>query len=156
MVRNPAKKKRRMRKTSNDSKGVSFTLALAPVPCPRPRIRVMELGNGKRMGVAYYTGKYKNFSVDAPKAIPKSKHFFAKGLPLKVHVEFFMRRPAKPANPYPVGDIDNYCKSILDAITKNGSYWHDDSQVVELTATKEYCWPDNPEPSIEVTIREIT
>lgn len=90
------------------------------------------------MGVAYYVGKYKDFVVEAPKQIPASPVFFDKGTEVRVTVTFYLSKPAKPANPYPVGDIDNYCKSILDAITKNGTYWHDDSQVSFINALKVY------------------
>ena len=134
--------------------GVSFWLPLAPVPCPRPRIRVMELPGGKRMGVAYYTGKYKTFSADAPKLIPTASHFFEKGSPVEVEIAFFMQSPKKPANSYPVGDIDNYIKSILDAITKNGTYWHDDAQVIKLTATKQYFDDADEAPGTMVNIKE--
>ena len=143
-----------MKRTSNGSMGVGFWLALDPVPCPRPRIRVMELVNGRRMGVAYYTGKYKVFTAVAPTAIPKSSHYFEKGSPVEVSIVFFMRSPKKPANSYPVGDIDNYVKSILDAITKNGTYWHDDAQVIALTATKQYGIPDEETGGIRVNIQE--
>ena len=143
-----------MKKTSNGSMGVSFWLALNPVPCPRPRIRVMTLRDGKRMGVAYYTGNYKVFMADAPIAIPESSHFFAKGSPVEVNIAFFMRSPKKPANSYPVGDIDNYVKSVLDAITKNGTYWHDDAQVISLHATKQYGMVEEETPGIWVEIKE--
>lgn len=130
-------------KASIDAQGVvSFFLPLAPMPAPRPRIRVLNLKNGKRMGVAYYAGKYKDFLAEAPKAIPESPKKFAKGIPLQVDIHFACTRPQKPANPYPVGDIDNYCKGILDAITKNGTYWSDDAQVIHLAATKRYVGPD--------------
>ena len=134
--------------------GVSFWLPLDPVPCPRPRIRVMRLKNGSTMGVAYYIGKYKVFSVEAPLKIPKSSHYFEKGSPVEVEIAFFMRSPKKPANSYPVGDIDNYIKSILDAITKNGTYWHDDAQVIKLTATKQYFDDSDEAPGIMVNIKE--
>ena len=130
-----------MKKTfnyANGSAGVSFWLALDPVACPRPRIRVMNLPGGKKMGMAYYTGKYKVFSVEAPTKIPSSEYFYEAGVPVEVTIVFFMKRPKCPANDYPIGDIDNYVKSVLDAITKNGTYWHDDSQVVHLTASKQY------------------
>lgn len=117
---------------------VSFWLPLAPMPAPRPRIRVLRLKSGKTMGVAYYAGKYKDFLAEAPKAIPESTNKFAKSVSLQVDITFICKRPQKPANPYPVGDVDNYCKGILDAITKNGTYWSDDAQVVHLCATKRY------------------
>jgi len=90
------------------------------------------------MGVAYYAGKYKDFLVEAPKAIPESPLYFDKGTPIDVKVVFVCKSPAKPANPYPVGDIDNYLKGILDAVTKNGTYWKDDAQIVKITSSKRY------------------
>lgn len=132
-------------KTSSDGvRRVSFTLALPPIPAPRPRVRVH---NG--VGFAYYAGKYKTFLAEAPKAIPESPLFFEKGTPLHADIVFFVSKPNQPANPYPVGDIDNYLKSILDAITKNGTYWHDDVQVESVSATKRYT---NSDPRVEVII----
>ncbi len=112
---------------------VAFTLPGACPPAPRPRVRVH---NG--IGYAYYTGRYKVFVTEAPKQIPPSTDYFEKGTPVTVDVKFYLPQPKSPANPYPVGDVDNYCKSILDAITKNGTYWKDDAQVERLTATKLY------------------
>lgn len=103
------------------------------------------------MGTAYYTGKYKQYLVDAPKAIPESPILFDKSVPLKVSITFYCQSPKKPANPYPRADIDNYCKSILDAIGKNGTYWIDDVQVVSLLAHKRYAVG---EPRTEVHISE--
>ncbi len=124
----------RTTRTSESGDGwVSFKLALPPIPAPRPRVRVH---NG--VGFAYYAGKYKDFLTQAPKAIPESPIFFEKGTPVAVEVTFACSKPKKPANPYPVGDIDNYLKSILDAITKNGTYWHDDAQVDIIRANKVY------------------
>lgn len=123
---------------------VKFSLPLCPIPAPRPRVRVH---NG--VGYAYYAGKYKTFLAEAPEAIPESHVLFVKGEPVSVDVRFFLPKPANPANHYPVGDIDNYLKSILDAITKNGTYWHDDVQVTHLTAYKAYTAGT---PRIEVCI----
>lgn len=138
-----------MKKTSEDGiKRVSFTLALSPVPAPRPRVRVH---NG--VGFAYYAGKYKTYLAEAPKAIPESPHFFEKGTPVHVDIVFFLPKPKNPTNPYPVGDMDNYMKSILDAITKNGTYWHDDVQVTSVNAVKRYT---ETEPRHEVVITDVS
>jgi Holliday junction resolvase RusA-like endonuclease len=131
-------------------RSAAFTLPGACPPAPRPRIRVINLPGGKRMGVAYYVGKYKDFVVEAPKQIPPSDEYFPKGTPVNVDVTLYLPRPAKPANPYPVGDIDNYCKSILDAITKNGTYWKDDAQIERLTAVKLYT-TDAPRTHVFIT-----
>lgn len=136
----------RTTKTSDGVGRVSFSLALCPVPAPRPKVRVH---NG--VGFAYYTGKYKNFLAEAPKAIPESPIFFGKGTPVHVDVVFALPKPQKPANPYPVGDIDNYLKSILDAITKNGTYWHDDTQVESITARKVYTQEPDGYHSVVIT-----
>ena len=131
-----------MKTTSNTSAtelgSVKFSLAYAPVPAARPRIRVMRLKSGKSMGVAYYTGTYKNYVTDVPKLIPDSPIYYDKPVALRVTVWFLIKRPMKPANLYPKADVDNYAKSILDAITKNGTYWHDDVQVTELILRKQY------------------
>ena len=38
---------------------------------------------------------------------------------------------------YPSGDVDNYLKSVSDALTECGA-WVDDRQVVEMHGTKRY------------------
>ena len=105
------------------------------------------------MGYAYYVGAYKKYVTEAPEAIPASDFFFQKGVPVACIVNFYLPRPKSPANPYPVGDLDNYAKSILDAITKNGTYWHDDAQVVSLQMHKIYT---KGEPRTEVSIYAST
>ena len=46
-------------------------------------------------------------------------------------------------------DLDNICKLINDGL--NGIVWKDDSQVVELIASKDYCGS----PCVVVSVREI-
>ena len=48
-------------------------------------------------------------------------------LRMTMHLQFPTRRRC---------DIDNYCKSVLDAL--NGVYYEDDSQITELNITKSY------------------
>ena len=141
-----------MTTTSSDGeRRVGFTLPGDPIPAPRPRFRVIKLPGGKSTGSAYYAGKYKRYAKEAPKAIPESPIYFDKGTPVVVYVTFFIGRPKKPVNKYPVGDLDNYVKAILDVITKNGTYWHDDAQVVYVNAVKSYT---NEEPRTDVSISE--
>jgi hypothetical protein len=47
-------------------------------------------------------------------------------------------RPKTGKLPSPLGDVDNYVKAPLDAITHGQLLWHDDKQVVTLLATKRY------------------
>jgi Holliday junction resolvase RusA-like endonuclease len=71
-------------------------------------------------------------------AIPKS---FTKGKLLAARHNVF-RPTVKP-------DIDNLCKSVMDAI--NGLAYHDDSQIVEVVASKWY----STDPRVEVELKEL-
>lgn len=143
---------KRMTKTSNGVRRVAFTLPGDPVPASRPRIRTFKARNGKTISSAYYAGKYKTYLDEAPTAIPESPITFEKAESLHVKVTFYCKQPLKPANPYPKADLDNYIKAILDAIGKNGTYWHDDVQVVSLRAYKTYTLI---EPRTEVSIEAL-
>ena len=48
----------------------------------------------------------------------------------------------------PKGDVDNYAKSVLDAL--NGIVWVDDKQITQLTALKRY----SSTPALTVTVRD--
>ena len=98
----------------------------------------------------YYPKRYDSFRKQAwaalgemsrPKGCPLSE-------PLEVEVTFYCRTPKNPSNPYPIGDIDNYLKGVLDVL--NEWVWHDDVQIVSIKAKKLYS--DNPR--IEVEWRE--
>lgn len=65
--------------------------------------------------------------------------------PLLVKISFFCRSPKKRSNVWPVGDIDNHIKSILDSL--NGWAWNDDVQIMRIEARK--CYSDNPRIEIE-------
>lgn len=104
----------------------SLTLHLNPVPASRPRVT--------RWGT-YYTKTYKTWMAEADKAIPQATYQFA-GM-IHVVVQLFVSKPRTSKLARPKGDVDNYAKAILDAITKKG-YWLDDDEIVRLTVTKEF------------------
>lgn len=64
---------------------------------------------------------------------------FDKDVPVSVHITFLMPRPktVKRHMPTVPPDIDKLCRAVLDALTDVG-VWVDDSQVVDLGATKIY------------------
>ncbi len=73
------------------------------------------------------------FGMPIPKSIPKSRQdAMAQGI---------IRHTKRP-------DIDNLIKSVLDAL--NGVAWVDDSQIVRLSASKEY----SSEPYVYLYIHE--
>lgn len=84
--------------------------------------------------------------------IMSAKQVNFKTSPVAVSIHCHCKTPKKPANSYPVGDLDNYAKGILDAITQSGAIWHDDKQVVSLVITKQY----SDSPCILIGITEAT
>lgn len=115
---------------------VSRSLAIEPFPCPRPRIVVRG-----QFPTAYYPKPYSLWKESA-KRLLSSKEARVEKLtgPLAVAVEFHCTRPKSTSLAAPKPDIDNYVKSIFDAITKAG-WWEDDCQVVHLIATKRWAEP---------------
>lgn len=117
-------------------------LDIEPVPASRPRV--------SKFGT-YYVGRYKTFraelqkilsGLDLPPPVPD---------PMAVWVDFVCKRPKKPTNPYPIGDIDNYDKAALDGMKtvkgyehalmdglKSFGFWEDDKQIVELHSFKRF------------------
>lgn len=127
----------------------TFKLTIYTEPIPKARARTC-VRNGRVMS---FTPKA---TADAETIIRSQvmgqQAFFIKGTPLKVNLAFFISRP--PSIPkkrqYPVTrpDIDNYTKLVLDAL--NQYLFEDDSQIVELHATKAY-----GTPRIEIEISEV-
>jgi len=127
---------------------IELRLPVNPVPCPRPRMT--------RAGRIYYPRTYNKFKREVATVLPGC--LFDAGLhrklegPLLVKVAVLVQRPKQTKLSYPMPDIDNYCKSVLDAL--NGYAWTDDTQVVELEATKS--WNDPGEPGeIQVIIEAL-
>jgi Holliday junction resolvase RusA-like endonuclease len=119
-----------------------ITLWVEPVAASRPRVA--------RNGRVYYQKRYDNFrklawaalgEMSRPKGCPLS-------CPLEVELVFYCRTPKNPSNSYPIGDIDNYQKGVLDVL--NEWAWQDDVQICKITAQKKYA----EQPRIEVWIRE--
>lgn len=58
--------------------------------------------------------------------------------PLVVDIVVWCKKPKTSKLTHPKPDIDNYAKTVMDAITKAGNLWHDDTQVVRLVAEKQW------------------
>lgn len=118
---------------------VSFRVPGAPVAQPRPRA-VMR---GRRAGVYVDTsgpiGAYRD-SVAALCRQAVTERFSG---PVAVVLHFVFPRPQRMVwrrRPMPAEwrctkpDIDNLAKAVMDSM--NGVAWHDDGQVVAMSATK--------------------
>lgn len=115
----------RTMKSSNQV--VTFFLPVNPIPASRPRV--------SKWGVFY--GKcYTAWRKEAAKALQLhvSPHRFTE--PLRVTLVHSVRKPKSSKRDYPRGDVDNYDKAVLDAITSHTDLWNDDDQIVHLRSSK--------------------
>lgn len=111
-------------------------------PCVAPRPRVSKWGT-------YYPAKYKAWMKYADEAIPAQDH--TKPAHVRVVLAFVVSKARTSKLTRPTGDIDNYMKAILDALTKK-QFWKDDVDIVEVTATKRFA-EEGEEPHTRVHIR---
>lgn len=114
---------------------ISFHLPVTPMPTPRPRARIIT-PKGRRPIVSMYSPKeYQSYLQDIASFLASVDAFFFEG-PVQCELEFYLPRPKTTKLFAPKPDIDNYVKGVLDALTKHGGFWNDDTQVVSLSATK--------------------
>lgn len=106
-----------------------FRLDFPPVPAARPRVA--------RWGT-YYPKTYKVWMEDAFKALIKFERPVRISNPVNVSIIVRVPRPKTTERAWPRGDVDNYAKAALDAVTKAGCCWEDDDQVVNLSVIKQY------------------
>lgn len=111
------------------------------MPCPRPRVT--------RQGFVYYPKNYEEWKKGAVEAIPQLPNKLEGPLAASILVRC---PPLKTVDRQdPVGDVDNYAKSVLDLVTSTGRVYQDDRQVVRLMVEKMF----HEEPGIDVYIREL-
>lgn len=108
------------------------TLILPGQPCVAPRPRVSKWGT-------YYPKKYKDWMAYADEVIPVQEH--DSPAQVLVTLDFVVSKARTSKLTRPSGDIDNYMKAILDALTKK-KFWKDDVDIVDVSATKRFAAPD--------------
>jgi crossover junction endodeoxyribonuclease RusA len=126
-------------------KGITFSVNEAPMAQPRPKAR--RIG----AGIQIYTPnnkKVKDHKTAIATAYAEAAAFggFNELLegPLRVRIDFIMKRPADMLSVSPDDlpphvrkpDVDNLAKAVLDALS--GVAWKDDSQVWDLSIRKFY------------------
>lgn len=116
-------------------------IPVTPVPASRPRV--------PRFGRPFYVGRYKTFRAEMDQWIDTQPPGDILECPLSATVEFACRTPANPANPYPIGDIDNYLKAIWDSL-QGRLYFADDKQIHIVHAIKRFC--GEQQPHIQLTL----
>ncbi len=135
-----------MKPTKTTSKVV---IPVNPVPASRPRVT--------RWGT-YYSKTYAAWRKAADELILPSPHAPLDGH-LWVIVRIAVQRPKTTKRTNPRGDVDNYVKAALDAITGLKSnpkgYWHDDDQIVDLEAYKFFADEGRDPPGTYLVIKQL-
>lgn len=130
------------RKWAKGRRQQHLSIPLNPVPASRPRVT--------RWGV-HYTKTYAKWKKQAGLYLPQGYPTFP-GQKVCVLAEHWVQRPKTTKLESPRGDVDNYLKATLDAITSCGAVWTDDDQVVLVLSTKEYA---TEEPRTDVLVVEL-
>lgn len=130
---------------------VTFVLPIAPMPAPRPRARGFLAG--KRVIISLYSPpNYKEWQKEALAALKLLAEEEVPPTPftgpLFVEVHLSVQKPKTTKLPHPKPDVDNYAKAVLDALTADGRFWSDDSQVQTLLVDKG--WSDASEILVRV------
>ena len=101
-----------------------------PVPCPRPRVTSRG---------TYMPGDYTKIKKRHADFLCGTYPFDVIDFPVEVHLFFHIPKPKTVRREFPCvrPDVDNYSKSILDAITLAG-IWTDDCLVTDLISRKRY------------------
>lgn len=140
---------------------IEFTIPGTPIPQGRPRAGKINRGRKKGQTVLYdpvESKEYKQYvSLTAKQYAPKTLLEGALSVRMKIYREIPKSTTKKDRalifegikRPVTKPDTDNYVKSVLDAC--NGILFKDDSQIVDLYASKYYS--DNPR--VEIRVQEI-
>jgi len=99
----------------------------------------------------YSPKEYQEWQQEALRLLRATAAVLFEG-PVAVDLSVEVTKPKTTKLPAPKPDVDNYAKGVLDAITKDGRFWADDTQVVDLHVTK--AWTTGT-PGIHVTIRSL-
>ena len=124
-----------------------ITIPLVPVPAARPQVL--------KSGHTYYPKRYTTWMKDVAhslSAIEDELRPVDDTSAFEVRIRFYIEPFKSVQRAWTKGDLDNYVKSVMDAITKQDIIWKDDVQVTRLKASKY----SSQEPGIEVTIITLT
>ena len=120
------------------------------MPSPRPRARVIPK---RSIASIYMPSSYKKWKADV---VALLRDQLGDPSPVEGRVAvwcvFAVQRPKTTKRVAPPGDVDNYAKSLLDALTEYGA-WKDDIQVTLLTADKRWT-RDGEDPHVPLRITE--
>lgn len=114
-------------------------LKVNPVPASRPRVT--------RWGT-YYSKTYKTWRDQVYALIKEQSDVLDNDLTVLVRSNVL--KPKTSKKDHPRGDVDNYAKGPLDALTQK-KFWVDDDLIVNLLSSKKFI-SEGEEPHTEVYI----
>lgn len=121
---------------------LTVVVPIDPMPCPRPRVRAFG-----KFATTYYPAPYKKWREEFARHVPK------RDAPMegqfRVLIQSWVKKARTSKLVRPVGDVDNYAKSVLDVLT-DLNYWPDDVEVVSVTSEK-FFTDASPRIHIEIT-----
>ena len=118
---------------------------MVPVPKGRPRLAGGHVFTPKK------THDAENYIRSMVKRSWKSVPLMG---PVSLVIRFWFHKPkhGKHATPIASGDLDNYLKTVMDALNK--LVYEDDRQVVHVDASKLYCAAGG-EPGIDLEVTAL-
>lgn len=119
---------RTFRSWAKGRRQIHLSVPLQPVPASRPRV--------SKWGT-HYLKTYAKWKKQATLYLPDHDPVFPTE-PLVVLANHFIQRARTSRLSWPRGDVDNYLKATLDAITKAEAIWSDDDQVLAVLSTKQF------------------
>jgi Holliday junction resolvase RusA-like endonuclease len=134
-----------------------YTITVFGVPAPQGSKR--HVGNGRLIEAS---PRLRPWREDVKQAALDARTETLQG-PVSVEIAFTFNKPKsapKTKVTYPItrssGDLDKLCRSVLDALVDAG-IMRDDSQVIDLAATKSYIgWPGGLDlPGAVINVREV-
>lgn len=132
-----------------------FTFEIEPVPQLRPRvssrpyIRVYDppkVKNFKNLLRSLAVNQYSRPPLIGPLSVSLT---FYRPVQKSISQAEREQRLSNQLKPVVKPDTDNYIKATLDAL--NGVLWHDDAQIVKITAEKRY----SDHPKIAVSVKPV-
>lgn len=122
-----------------------ITIDIPPVVASRPRVT--------RWGT-YYGKKYTAWRKEADEVIKTALSTVSS--PCSVIVNQIVQKPKTSKLTFPRGDVDNYAKAPLDALTKK-NYWTDDDIITGLWTSKRFADPgETPRTEVSIYVHKET
>lgn len=104
-----------------------------------------------KWGSAYMPASYKKYQAEIAAQLPPLRTPYEGELALVL--EFVCKPISKSKYTTPMGDVDNFAKGVMDAMTDEG-WWGDDRQIMVLTVAKRFPLPGE-QPHINVSLTTI-